>query len=76
MLLYVFNSIISAGVGAFVSHMGPGLVWRLWPAWAGAMDMGELEEGREGGREGGADRYSYEVATKFQHCRFGSKKSM
>ena len=33
--------------------MGPGLVLKLWPAWAGAMDMGELEGEREGGREGG-----------------------
>ena len=42
----------SAGVGEFASHMGPGLVWRLWPAWVGAMDMGELKGGRKGGDEG------------------------
>ena len=71
-----FHGIISAGVGEFASHTGPGLVWKLWLAWAGAMDMGELEEGRKGGREGGADKCSYEVATKFQHSRFGGEESM
>jgi len=43
-----FHGIISAGVGEFVSPMGPGLVSKLLLAWEGAMDMGELEEGRKG----------------------------
>ena len=43
-----FCCIISIGVGEFVSRMGLGLVLKRWLAWAGAMDMGEMEGGREG----------------------------
>ena len=42
-----FCCIISIGVGEFVSRMGLGLVLKHWLAWAGAMDMGEMEGGKE-----------------------------